>query len=214
MSLIVEYESSPKWVAGAVSTVPEMTLTSEELLFTPEREVKLAFWATGGNFEAFEAAMSDDETVDRWNLVTELSERRLYATVLAGRPEEFSMSVTTELDVQVLDITQNHDNVMVRVRCPSSEALIALRDAVTERYEHFAVRKLYQESETGSSARFSVTPPQQEALVQALEAGYYDVPRATTLEQLAAELGISDQALSARLRRGTATLLRETLARE
>jgi hypothetical protein len=214
MTIIVEYESRPKWVHGAVSAVPGMTLTSEELLFTPEGEVKLAFWVNGGDFAAFEQALDADETVDRWNLVTELSERRLYAAILAGRPEEFSMSVTTELDVQVLNITQDHRRILVRVRCPSAEAVSALRDAVMERYDHFEVRKLYEEAETGTGAGFGVTPPQREALVRALAAGYYDVPRATTLKELATELDISDQALSARLRRGTATLLEETLARE
>jgi predicted DNA binding protein len=42
---------------------------------------------------------------------------------------------------------------------------------------------------------------QRQTVQLALEKGYFDVPRKTTLGELAEELGISDQAVSARLRR-------------
>lgn len=64
---------------------------------------------------------------------------------------------------------------------------------------------------TGDDGDETVTDAQREALLAALEAGYYDVPRAVTLEQLADRLDISDTALSQRLRRGTRSLLESTL---
>jgi predicted DNA binding protein len=56
-----------------------------------------------------------------------------------------------------------------------------------------------------------LTPVQRETLLTALEVGYFAVPRETTLVELAAELGISDQAVSERLRRAQAKLLTTTL---
>ena len=61
------------------------------------------------------------------------------------------------------------------------------------------------------SDRFGLTDEQYEALTMACETGSVDVPRATDLDELAAELDISHQALSERLRRAQATLVRETL---
>jgi predicted DNA binding protein len=56
-----------------------------------------------------------------------------------------------------------------------------------------------------------VTGPQREALVLAVERGYYDIPRRCSTAELAAVLGVSDQAVSERLRRGIATLVERTL---
>jgi predicted DNA binding protein len=55
-----------------------------------------------------------------------------------------------------------------------------------------------------------LTAEQREALSRAVEAGYFDVPRRTTLVGLARELGISDTATSQRLRRGVATVLQDS----
>lgn len=59
-----------------------------------------------------------------------------------------------------------------------------------------------------------LTGPQREALLLAYEHGYFDTPRRTTLEELAAELDITRQSFAARLRRGHLALVRSTLARE
>jgi predicted DNA binding protein len=50
---------------------------------------------------------------------------------------------------------------------------------------------------------------QHEVLQLAFEEGYFAVPRETTLLELADQVGISDQAVSARLRRGLQILLAE-----
>jgi predicted DNA binding protein len=58
------------------------------------------------------------------------------------------------------------------------------------------------------SARSALTPKQEATLVRALELGYFDVPRRAALDVLAAEFGVSDTAVSQRLRRGVANVLR------
>ncbi|MFC7027483.1 helix-turn-helix domain-containing protein [Halomicroarcula sp. GCM10025710] len=45
-----------------------------------------------------------------------------------------------------------------------------------------------------------------------LRAGFFDEPRTATLEDVAAELGISRQAVANRLRRGHRALIREMLS--
>jgi predicted DNA binding protein len=48
----------------------------------------------------------------------------------------------------------------------------------------------------------------------AVRRGYYDIPRRTSMGELAAELGISDQAVSERLRRAIVALVRNTMPTE
>ncbi len=58
---------------------------------------------------------------------------------------------------------------------------------------------------------FGLTESQYSALVTAHEQGFFDVPRGTTLTQLADEFGISDSAISQRIRRGMDALIENTL---
>jgi predicted DNA binding protein len=64
---------------------------------------------------------------------------------------------------------------------------------------------------TDRSDDYGLTAPQRQALLLAVEHGYYDVPRNGTLTDIAGELDISEQAASQRLRRGTRSLLRSTI---
>lgn len=52
---------------------------------------------------------------------------------------------------------------------------------------------------------------QHRAMKRAVEAGYYRVPRRVTLSELAADMGISHQALSERLRRANRNLIATTI---
>jgi len=65
----------------------------------------------------------------------------------------------------------------------------------------------------GPEGAVQLSDAQREALETALEAGYFEVPRQIGLAGLADRLDISDSALSERLRRGTAALLRDELGR-
>ena len=57
-----------------------------------------------------------------------------------------------------------------------------------------------------------LTETQYETITTAHELGYFDVPRRVTLEELAAELDVSHQALSERLRRSHAALISSELS--
>ncbi|AXR82007.1 helix-turn-helix domain-containing protein [Natrarchaeobaculum sulfurireducens] len=57
-----------------------------------------------------------------------------------------------------------------------------------------------------------LTETQYETICTAHDLGYFDVPRAITLEELAAELDVSHQALSERLRRSQAALISAELS--
>jgi predicted DNA binding protein len=76
----------------------------------------------------------------------------------------------------------------------------------------FTVLRLDRTGTSGSSS--SLQPKQRQALELALEKGYFDVPRGTTLQDLADDLGISDQSVSERLRRGLSSVLEDNLTEQ
>ncbi|WP_049921305.1 helix-turn-helix domain-containing protein [Halopiger djelfimassiliensis] len=60
---------------------------------------------------------------------------------------------------------------------------------------------LQSEAKEIPSQRWDLTPPQEECIRQALEMGYFEIPRETSTEAVADELGISKSAFLERLRR-------------
>jgi predicted DNA binding protein len=58
---------------------------------------------------------------------------------------------------------------------------------------------------------YDLTATQEEALILAVESGYYDVPATATLQTLSEALDITQQAVSQRLNRGTKVLVEATL---
>lgn len=207
MSIVAEYETEFPRLSEALRAVPEVTLRQEDVRYTADREVKWVFWASGGDESAFLETLHDDPTFDRVRRIVETDAGRLYSTRRTVDPEEFILTVFDELDVQILDATYSSEGTTVRVRAPSREAYAELGDVVEGEYGTFRTRRLYRETAPGRE-EFDVTAAQREALVSALEAGYFEVPRRIRLETVADELGISDNAASARLRRGTAALVR------
>ncbi|ELY57461.1 helix-turn-helix domain-containing protein [Natronolimnohabitans innermongolicus] len=65
-----------------------------------------------------------------------------------------------------------------------------------------------------ASAQTPLTRTQYETICKAHELGYFDIPRQITLKELAAELDVSHQALSERLRRCQAALVSSQLTDE
>lgn len=58
---------------------------------------------------------------------------------------------------------------------------------------------------------YNLMAEQREVLITAEEKGYFSVPRDAQIEDIAAELDISPNAVSERLRRATGNLTRNTL---
>jgi hypothetical protein len=59
----------------------------------------------------------------------------------------------------------------------------------------------------------TLTGPQREVLTLAVREGYFEVPREASLADIAAEVGVSSQAASERLRRGLDSLVARQLSR-
>ncbi|SEQ06389.1 helix-turn-helix domain-containing protein [Natrinema salaciae] len=208
MTLIVEFEIATPILRRTVDAVSRIDV--EEIYQSATGETKLICWVYGDDLGSVETAFDDDDTVRAYTRLEEPNGHRLYSVTLSERGQShLTYPTAAEYDIGYHEITVTEDT-QIRARVPTREALFAYRDVCHEKDIPFRIQRIFQESDrTGD--RYGVTDRQREALVVALEEGYFDVPRSTTLTAVADELGISDQALSARLRRGQANLLRTTL---
>lgn len=90
------------------------------------------------------------------------------------------------------------------IRFPSHDALSAFKERCEDTRIAVTVDRIYDPTKPDSGPRFGLTDPQRETLVRAVEGGYYDIPRRMSTKDLAEEFGISDQAITERLRRAIA----------
>lgn len=100
--------------------------------------------------------------------------------------------------------TSDGDTWIFRLRALGQEAFSALQTACYEQGIHLDIRRVQHNPTSVERDRtlVGVTPKQADALLLALEHGYFEVPREISATELAEEMGISRQAFSRRLQRG------------
>lgn len=106
------------------------------------------------------------------------------------------------------------DRWTFRIRFPSYDALSTFYGSCSETGVDVELLEVHEPATPGQNRRYGLTSGQRDLVVAAYEAGYFDVPRRTTLVELGEELEISDSAVSQRLRRGLAALIGATLVAE
>jgi predicted DNA binding protein len=96
-------------------------------------------------------------------------------------------------------------------RFPSHDAFAGFRAACADGDLTVEVERMYNPTRRGTGAWYGLTSRQRRTLELAVRRGYYDIPRRCTTIELAEELGISDQAVTERLRRGIVTFVTNAL---
>ena len=111
--------------------------------------------------------------------------------------------------VTVLDTTTDGARWQIRVRATDRESVSVLLERSREAGVDIELTRLAPESRPDDYD--GLTDAQREILLLALETGYFEEPREASLEDLAAELGVSRQAVGTRLRRAYANLIEHSL---
>lgn len=78
-------------------------------------------------------------------------------------------------------------------------------------FTDFTIDSIYELTERMDRRSEPLTHEQREALTLAAQRGYFDIPREANLGDLGDELGITQQAMSERVRRGVRNVVFETL---
>jgi predicted DNA binding protein len=168
------------------------------------------FWATGDDFETFEANVRDHGIVEDLELVAQVGDRALYHVEwrdsVANLTEAIASSEATIIEAH------GSDPWLFRMRFLDRERLRKFHDDCHDHDIDIEIDRLYTlGSEETVREEFGTTEEQHEALLAAVEMGYFEVPRRVTLTEVASGFGISQQAASERVRRGANAVLRKVL---
>lgn len=210
MPIVAEYTAASRDLplGPTLRRLPDVAIDVERQFATdPERPIGF-FWATYDDFDAFEETLRDDPTVERFERFGDRRKRALYRIRQSGSGTLDSYRRWVALGAQPLSRRGTEGRWTVRMRFPDRAAFGSYLEYLVDAGVDVHVRRLSEEF-VDTIDDGPLTDPQREALRLAYERGFYEIPRRTTLGDLASELGVSDQAVSERLRRAQARLIDE-----
>lgn len=189
---------------------PNVEIELEKVVPLGEGTMPL-FWVEDGDDDQTMADLQDTPLTEDVRILAADDGRTLFQ--LDWDPEIDSIiQPLVETGGRVLEAEGNSDSWEFRLQFPDRDTLAAFRKQYRETGLEVEIVRLYNPDTFHDEEM--LTDEQTEAILTAYEKGYWEVPRQTTLAELAMELDISDNSVSQRVRRGISTLVEETLVAE
>jgi len=157
-------------------------------------------------------AVTDHPSANEMTLLTGTNGDEIYWLDWEHESDEF-LTAVRESGGHLLSGNSHCGRWQFRVQFPDPDSLSVFNDLLRERGVEDDVLSVTNSWSASRGDADALTTPQREAFEVAYQAGYYDIPRQASTADVAEQLGISDQALSERLRRGTARLIQAAVLR-
>ncbi|WP_331235237.1 helix-turn-helix domain-containing protein [Natronorarus salvus] len=190
--------------AEAVECEPSLELELEQVVMTTGIPLRIR----GPSREDVERALSSTRSIERYDLISNHDKEWIYSIQCE---EDFQiLSWIVETGGTVLTATLSDGIWSVRLRYTDHDNVEETVNQVKRNgieIDITAIRNISGDDQTEAG----LTDEQYEALKVAVEYGYFEIPRRTTLMELSEHLDISHQSLSERLRRAQKGLLATNL---
>ena len=211
MSVVVEFTvAADSFALGrSLGEQEGMEIELERVVPTPN-SVMPFFWVRGGDPESLERGVRDSSYIENLTALDSVGDRVLYRVDWTGNYGNLVQGIV-QTEGTVLEASGN-PTWTFHVRFFDHEAVADFYNYCTDHEISVHIERVYSLTEESVRGRsFDLTAEQREALVLALRRGYFETPREVSMEELAAELDITQQAFSDRLRRGNERVLRNVL---
>lgn len=193
----------------ALADAPDMIVRADRLASHSTEDVLPFLWASKGDFETFREGLRNDSTVESATVAAERSGSVLYKLQWS----QIFVDLIDEMINQhaaIVEADARAGNWRLKLRFTKEGQVSSFQKHFSEKNLTFEVNQLYHPT-APRQREYDLTPEQRDTLVMALDKGYFKVPRDLSIEELADEFGISANAISQRIRRGSANLVRNTL---
>ncbi|MBX0297987.1 helix-turn-helix domain-containing protein [Haloarcula nitratireducens] len=196
-------------LSDVFASLPDIEIEAERIVKGEENAAMPLLWVRGVEPDDFEAACEADPTIDDLELLADFDEELLYRMQWFDRIG-LLFQMLTNANATILEAVGESETWHLRLLYPSREHLSKTKTFCSEHGLSFSIDAI-RNMDRDPSGRYGLTSIQYNALITAVDAGYFDVPREVTLDELAAEMNLSHQALSECLRRGTHVLIEDTV---
>jgi len=194
----------------ALTAAPEVIVEIERVVATLGDRVMPYFWVSGGDTETFEAAFKEDTSIQNPALVNEIDRSVLYRAEWTENVESIIYAYVN-IGATILQATGRDEQWELQLRFDDRRRLADFQHYCTENDITFELTRIYDQEQPMASVQYGLTPKQRETLVTAVDIGYYDIPQASSMNDLAEELNITQQAVSKRLHNGHKSLIKSAL---
>lgn len=211
MSVILEFTvNNDQFRLGQVlAGPPPMNIELERIVPTGNEALPF-LWVSGDDYEAFEEQLRASQHVADLAALDKVEDSILYRITWKGDHNDIIRGIS-EAEGTVLE-AHNNGGWEFHIRFNDHDRLSRFHNYCTDNDIGIHIIRTYTLTErTESLHQFGLSDEQREALVLGLQAGYFDTPSEVSLSELADELGISQQAMSNRIRRGEKQVLSEVL---
>ncbi|QRV16326.1 helix-turn-helix domain-containing protein [Haloterrigena salifodinae] len=211
MSVIVEFtlDDEDFRLGQVLAEPPDMYIELERIVPTGSSLIPF-LWVEGDDTETFEQRVSESEHVTSFTVLDRFDDWVLYRMEWKTEQQDVLEGLEAS-DAAVLEAYGN-SGWTFRLRFPTHDQVSQFYNYCMEYEIPIDITRSYTLTERSDVAQqFDLSNEQREALVLALQRGYYDTPSDVTMSDLADELGISQQAVSNRIVRGTKKVFERTL---
>lgn len=182
---------------------PDIEIEIERII-PLESGIKPLFWVAGADPATVVDTLRETRYARSVDLLTDADDRALVSIDWSPKIDHFLDPLVVH-DGDVLRAEGDVERWEFRIQFHDRSALRAFRDDCVERELQIEVIRIYNPH--APEEEVLLTDPQWDALIAAHEGGYWRIPRQTTVNEIAEQLGISSQATSERLRRATNSLV-------
>ena len=213
MAVLAQFELTTPILNETVERTPQADIRFVGYCTNASEEPCLRYRVESVEQEEFEVGLDADTTVASYNLLTEESGRFFYQVSLSDDGRTASIvPLVGEYGGEFTDGRWTGRAWKLHLRFPGESAFQNFVDACQSRDDISLILQTVYRGASYDGSGFELTFLQREALKTALEQGYYEITRRTSLLQIADRLGVSDNAVSERLRRGTKYVLERDLS--
>ena len=202
---------SDQFPLGSVfERLPDVTVELERII--PARDVVIPyFWVRGTPVDDIEGAFSEHPGVKRIEFVDSIANEYLLRVEWALDYDDV-LTTLTETNIALIKATGTNQQWTFEIRGDTRNAIATFQSRCRELDIRITLTELHALTPLETDAEAALTETQEETLVLAYERGYFESPRAVTMDDLGEELGISHQAVASRLRRGIKHVLGSSLS--
>jgi len=207
--MYVEYYHRSEILYETLEAVSDIRVEVRNLAKGKETALRAIASVTGEEMEKFHRHASQDPSIDCLKLLEDGEFRRLYSMeTTPGTVDEQAYEAAVDSGGMYLQSRTGEDGWYTTMNYPDQESFQQYQRRISEEGMEIEPTVVRVGRYLISGGAFDLTEKQETVLTEAIDGGYFDIPRGSTLGDIAGRLSISEQAASERLRRAMGSLAR------
>lgn len=206
-SFTIDQDDFP--LSAVFEQLPDATIKLDRVVPTNNAVIPY-FWIRADDTTKLTTDLTEDIGVDQIKIIDEV-EDTMFVRIDWNLDHESVLTAIVNTDVTLLSGHGDEERWTFEIRASKQAEISAFQTYCRDHSIPIELTQLHALASLKSDEEYDLTEGQREALVLAYSRGYFDSPRDANQDDLAAELGITRQAVASRLQRGLRRLVASTV---